>query len=287
VLDRTAHAFARGALHTLPTRSEFIEDSGIRFLVRVVSSLARKDEARTEESGAARGVTRKEANPFLPYDQNLFVGDLSPTHVCLLNKFNVVEHHILIVTRAFEDQERLLDLEDFEALAIGMAGFDGLGFYNGGQVAGAIQRHKHLQMVPLPLAESGPHVPTAPALACARFQGDVGVSPLLSFRHAFSRLDASTIGSHKDAARHWLSRYRALLAAVGLQGKGIVQSGPYNLLVTREWMLLVPRSAKCFDGISINALGFAGVLLVRNEPQMRRLEELGPMTALRHVAVRG
>jgi ATP adenylyltransferase len=78
-----------------------------------------------------------------------------------------------------------------------------------------------------------------------------------------------------------------LLAAVGLQGKGIVQSGPYNLLVTREWMLLVPRSAKCFDGISINALGFAGVLLVRNEPQMRRLEELGPMTALRHVAVRG
>jgi ATP adenylyltransferase len=287
VLEQTAHALARGALHTLPTRSEFVEDGGIRFLVRVVSSLTRKDEARKEQdkSGAARGVTRKEANPFLPYDQDLFVADLSQTHVCLLNKFNVVEHHLLIVTRAFEDQECWLDLADFEALAICMAEFDGLGFYNGGQVAGASQRHKHLQMVPLPLAESGPKVPMAAVFASARFQGDLGVSSLLPFRHVFSRLDPVTLISPRDIAPVLLSRYQALLTAVGLQGEGTAQAGPYNLLVTHEWMLLVPRSAEFFHGISINGLGFAGALLVRDEQQMRRLKELGPMTALKRVAV--
>lgn len=63
------------------------------------------------------------------------------------------------------------------------------------------------------------------------------------------------------------------------------QTGPYNLLATREWMLLVPRSTECFHGISVNALGFAGALLVRDAEQLALLERHGPMTALRAVAV--
>ena len=39
-------------------------------------------------------------------------------------------------------------LEEMNAI---LAEFDGLGFYNGGETAGASQPHKHLQIVPLPL----------------------------------------------------------------------------------------------------------------------------------------
>ena len=47
------------------------------------------------------------------------------------------------------------------------------------------------------------------------------------------------------------------------------QSAPYNLLATRRWMLLVPRSRDCFDSVPVNALGFAGSLFVRDEAQMQ------------------
>ena len=58
----------------------------------------------------------KPANPFLPYDPDLWVTHLSDTHTLLLNKFNVVEHHLLVVTRQFESQLDPLNAADFAAI---------------------------------------------------------------------------------------------------------------------------------------------------------------------------
>ena len=57
----------------------------------------------------------KPANPFLPYDENLWVAHLSDTHTLLLNKFNLVAHHTLVVTREFEAQEQPVTAADFAA----------------------------------------------------------------------------------------------------------------------------------------------------------------------------
>lgn len=54
-------------------------------------------------------------DPFDPYDDALWVDHLSPSHTLLLNKFNVVEHHVLVVTRKFEQQTDPLNLQDLEA----------------------------------------------------------------------------------------------------------------------------------------------------------------------------
>jgi ATP adenylyltransferase len=61
------------------------------------------------------------------------------------------------------------------------------------------------------------------------------------------------------------------------------EPGPYNLLVTREWMLLVPRSRETYESISVNALGFAGSILVRNEDELALVRTKGPMAVLEHV----
>ncbi len=107
--------------------------------------------------------------------------------MAILNKFNVVDNHLLIVTREFEQQRSLLTLRDFEALWRCLNEYDSLGFYNGGPEAGASQPHKHLQLVPLPLAPQGPPVPIAPLLAGAR--GAVGSGPIpgFDFVHSFAR----------------------------------------------------------------------------------------------------
>lgn len=54
-------------------------------------------------------------DPFDPPDEALLVDHLSASHMLLLNKFNVVAHHVLIVTRKFEQQTDHLNLQDVEA----------------------------------------------------------------------------------------------------------------------------------------------------------------------------
>ena len=183
---QTQHGLNTGALQSIETEAEYIEDGGIRFLVRVLANLSRKEKARKQQ-----GKT-KPANPFLPYEQDLYVTDISQTHLCLLNKFNVVNHHFLIVTRAYEPQENWLTLADFEALGRCLGEVDGLGFFNGGKVAGASQPHKHLQVVPL--AEMALPIEVAVELAresaekTATENAGVWRSPLLPFEHAIAPL---------------------------------------------------------------------------------------------------
>jgi len=287
VTERTAHALACGAQQSLPTEHEFIEQGGVRFIVRTLAGLARKESDNIIQAEQAA----QSANPFLPYDDDLFVADISKTHVCLLNKYNVVDHHLLLVTRAYEEQETLLTLQDFEALWACMTEFDGFAFYNGGRIAGASQRHKHLQIVPLPLSPSGPRIPIEPVLAVARMSGPVGTAPNLPFRHGLLRLDLRRTLSPQAAAEALLECYHALLDAMDLKHddgeRSHRQAGPYNLLITRHWLLIVPRLEESFEGIAINALGFAGALLVRSQEQLDTLKQHGPMTALQQVALSG
>ncbi len=253
--------------------------------MRVLANLQRKSAERAAQGRSAAGG--QPVNPFLPYERELFVADVSESHVALLNKFNVVDRHLLIITRAFEQQRALLTLRDFEAWWRCLGEYESLGFYNGGVEAGASQAHKHLQLVPLPLAPQGPSVPIAPLLRKVRGPAGCGTIPGFDFLHSFTRLVGAA--DEREAAREAYVRYATLLEQVGMPPpSGIdtdLQSGPYNLLATREWLLLVPRSREFFDSISINALGFAGALLVWNEEQLRALLAAGPLTALRETAL--
>lgn len=280
VKERTEHALQCGALLSIPTEFEFIEQDGVRFLVRILSNLNRKKAAK-EKQEKQSAISGQEFNPFLPYEEDLFVADISDTHVCILNKYNVVDLHLLIITRAFEEQESLLTLEDFAAMWACLADFDGLAFYNSGKNAGASQRHKHLQLVPLPLVPSGPQIPIEPLLRTVQFQESNAIAKL-PFVNAFAPLNPDWVRSPFTAAQATLEVYRSLLGAVGLDPK---QLGAYNLLATREWMLIVPRSQEHFESISVNSLGFAGTLLVRNAAEMEILKAQGPMTILKNVAI--
>lgn len=263
------------AIHAIPTITEVIEDHGIAFQIRLVSALERKPQA----TALAPGV-----NPFLPYDPAVFVSDISPTHVALLNKFYVVEHHLLIVTREFEPQEALLTLDDCAALLLGLSEIDGLAFYNAGAAAGASQPHKHLQLIPLPDG-LGLELPIEPLFREAGRAGGIGSLPGLPFLHAWTPMDPTWVENPAQGAVSLFDRYRELLGAVNLSDQSGESADPYNLLATRRWLFIIPRSRDSFEQISVNALGFAGALLVKRSTEIERLREAGPMTALRQVAL--
>lgn len=275
--QHTDEAIRCGALHTIPTDATTIEEGGIRFVVRIVDNLRRKRLA-LQQTKSNRAAT-KDANPFLPYDEDMFVANASEHHVCLLNKFNVVDHHLLIVTRAFEHQDTLLTEADFAALWRCMAEYPSLGFYNGGVVAGASQPHKHLQLVPLPLGDRDALSPVDELFKGFLETEDKTTHPPLPFVHSLLSTSDLAGAPLAQVASALKQRYDSQLAAVGLG-----RDGPYNLLLTERWMLLVPRSKEHYQTISINALGFAGSLFVRNHGELEAVQTKGPLSILAHVA---
>lgn len=280
LVDRARLARQTGALQPIATDSHTISEHGVRFQVRIVSSLARKqaqDLGRAAEAAAP-------SNPFLPYEKDLYVTDVSDTHLCLLNKYNVIDHHLLIITRNFERQERALTRPDFEALSHCLAEFDALGFYNSGPVAGASQPHKHLQLVPLPLGEDAPAIPIEPLLASPASRAEVTRVARLPFRHAFSRLDPVADADPLMHAAFIHKVYLAMLSAVGFD-PALPEPPPYNLLVTRRYMLLIPRVRDRFGTVPVNALGFAGSFFVPDTERLEAIRRAGPMTVLRGVAI--
>jgi ATP adenylyltransferase len=290
IQHQTHHALECGALQPIDTRYEFLEEGGMRFLVRILANLARKEKANQAQK--EKKQSGKDFNPFLPYEEDLFVTDISSTHLCLLNKYNVVDHHILIVTRDFEDQDTWLTEADFQALAACMMEVDGLAFYNGGRLAGASQRHKHLQLVPPSLCPDGSPLPLAQVIEGLDCQPEgqaspatcISYNPRFPFRHAIAHLPSEGWATVSAAAKGLLTTYQDLLIHLGCNLQNSPHIFPYNLLLTREWMMLVCRSQEHYQSIPVNSLGFAGSLLVKNQDQLALLKSLGPMTVLKNVA---
>jgi len=281
IVARTQAARRRGALQPIATETHTVEDAGVHFQVRVVSSLVHKEtdgHAHWQDAADRR-------NPFLPYDKDLHVADVSDTHVCLLNKYNVLDHHILIVTRVFEHQESALTPRDFAALGACMAEYEALGFYNSGPVAGASQPHKHIQLVPLPLA-GAIALPIASLLEAAPRRTEPSRLDRFPFVHAFAWLDAAGLAEPAAWASSVEALYRALLAAVGLDPAS-PRPPPYNLLITRRHMLLIPRVRARFETVPVNALGFAGSFFVPGPSGLDVIRRAGPMTVLWHVSTHG
>ena len=283
VITRTHHAINCGVLQSIVTNCEFIEDANIKFLVRILANFSRKEEAKKAQKQQRQKIGKKN-NPFLPYEEDLLVTDISDTHLCLLNKYNVFDYHLLIITRVFEEQQSWLDLNNFAALAQCLSQIDGLGFYNSGTLSGASQHHKHLQLVPFPLSSEVEKTPIESIIKETDFQGDIGFMSSFHFNHALTKINLTTGQNYLQNALIMLENYHKLLRAINLPLHKEKPTVDYNLLITREWMMIIERSKASYESIPVNSLGFAGTFLVKNQEQMEQLKELTPLKILHNVA---
>lgn len=267
----SADAFACGALQPIRTEQTWLDAEGLRFSVRWVSSLALKDRARVDT------VIRRrpDFNPFLPPEPALTVAAIGEHHLVVLNKFPVIERHLLIVTRAFEPQTAALSDSDLLALAKVLRAHGGLGFYNGGRIAGASQAHKHLQWVPSTAAALTPFVPRS----CLDRPGYAVCNPALPWAHAFVGLEEHAWRDDTAAGQNLRAALQTACAALSMPARA--QPMPdYNLLVSRECLLLVPRTQEKWQDVSINSLAYAGSLFVRDHAQIERLRAAGALAVL-------
>lgn len=276
VVDAYARAQNVGAAYSIDTKPEKIIDAstGVEFVMRVATALKDKPKGPPKENEPKR----EWRNPFLPYEEDLYVRHLPPHHVLLLNKFNVVDNHLLIVTTEFEQQTDPINAKDFKSVWEVLNAFPppgGLAFYNCGDASGHSQPHKHVQLVPLPFDEDNPAPPPFESLILAaganlgaEAHGQMFSVPSLPFKNACCLLSPSSTAENLEA---W---YSVLLKEVHLS------SDSWNLVMTTQWMMMVPRLTERLDAVSLNALGYAGTLLVRSKEELEQVSEVGPMKIL-------
>ncbi|KJE95539.1 Ap4A phosphorylase II [Capsaspora owczarzaki ATCC 30864] len=290
-----ATARAAGSLFSIDARSSIHVQEGVQFIIRVSNALDKKkaEDKRTEEKQSPK-------DPFMaPFEPGMFVGRLSDTHSAVLNKFNIVENHTLVITRDFVPQGTPLTLADMTSTLQVVDALDGFGFYNCGPLSGASQPHKHTQVFPRNTPGIGSNVPIEAALP-PRLANEASQTvhhiPAFSraFRHAFVWLTPSKGVSASGTAAHAhnsVQRAQDLHAAYlkALDYLEIPANHPhepadaapsYNVLFTAEWLLVVPRAADSHDGIGCNAVGFTGSLFVRTPEDAAKLEVLTPLGLL-------
>lgn len=248
-IERATHS---GHLLAINSDMEAIREQGTLFAVRYAPDLVIKIKSSKHSATPY--------NPFLPPEPELTIAPIGAHHRLILNKFSIMAEHSLLITNRFVEQTDELNLADFLAIAQLLAEIDGLVFYNGGQVAGASQSHRHFQLIDRDLGV-GRDALVAPLL---HHQVDV------RFQYRAAEL------THYDG-ESLFDTWRKL--------EYVWQ--PYNLLISREYMLVVPRSQESVSGISINAMAYAGALLAKTEQELAIIREPGPIALLNAAGVVG
>jgi sulfate adenylyltransferase (ADP) / ATP adenylyltransferase len=101
--------------------------------------------------------------------------------------------------------------------------------------------------------------------------------------------------SHLGVARFWCSadgcrvsgEQLAALAAAMLQDcqrrNSTVEQLSYNVVLTRKYLQIMPRSAEASGDVSVNALGGAGTFFVKRQEQLTYIEQRTPGRVLSDV----
>ncbi|EJT97407.1 ATP adenylyltransferase [Dacryopinax primogenitus] len=300
----TKEASESGDLLYFPSDQYTYEENGIAFRIRHCPALLHKPVLPIPDFTQSP-VEKKD--PFAPpYVEKLVIGALDggegeSQYVALLNKYSVVPNHFLLVTKEYESQGTPPSPGDLVATysllqAAHRVGREIFAFYNCGEQSGASQHHKHLQFLSEEedgLTEGPPIERLAHAAHVLDETRPFALSQL-PYAHYVYRLPSSAASSQPQDLEHILSRgFIHLLDLVfdtlRRQPEPTYGSVSYNVLITLRHIHIIPRMRETHklretgDELSINALGFAGMLLVKSERELDAVRKEGVSVILRGV----
>ncbi|WP_344954551.1 DUF4922 domain-containing protein [Zobellella aerophila] len=248
-----ARASRSGALCSIPTRVFPHQELGLTFLIHQLDGPFHKPH----------GTGPNHGDPFASPDPELLVAQY-PHYSLLLNKFNLLANHLLLITRRFQPQDGSLTEQDFAAFWPLLTAHDAIGFYNGGTEAGASQPHRHFQLLPghFNTGLTGP--PVNPR--------DADTRRLLCPRGIWLALCADD-DSHRVFAAYRQACHQLALAP----------EHPFNLILLPQGLWLIPRSCRRVV-TEVNALGFLGSLFAVNRQELDSIRQFGVVNILRQAS---
>lgn len=327
----TENARRTNSLQSLSISSpKYVLDEGIEFILSYSlksGNFDAKEKVKTISSTSESSSSSK-PDPFdkRTLDPNLVVATIAPSYTLVLNKFNTVKDHALLVTDKFEPQNSALTSQDLEAWYWTIDTTNSIGFYNSNYIAGASQRHKHLQIIPLDvmfsLRPSDALTPlpiddiisdimdTNPSMWKQFRSNEIySIPSFASFKHGLALLQSPDQRPRNEFYGDYLYNvYLSLLAANEIEKGPCLSSSKsqsidvtkakslgldmerdafckgYNLIMSSQWMMIIPRSKRDYNGqVGVNGFGFVGLLLARDEQIAKNVQMMGPMQILNDV----
>ncbi|GAB9470286.1 5',5'''-p-1,p-4-tetraphosphate phosphorylase [Globisporangium polare] len=314
VIEATQRATQTQALKKSTAGVELLPpavDNGIQYILFQAQALNQKPVAIAPSSSSSSTPSTSapaEKKPFRdPFakehlEQDLFITQVHGTHNLVLNKFSIVDEHLVLPTIEYEAQETPLSKADLRAMWTSMRDLDAFAFFNCGYESGASQPHKHMQLMSYPSLKAFTNLDMPPLLHFINERlrsypiNEIVHLPELPFLHFLHRIDLNADTESQAAADHLHAIYEKVRREMNAlaypadhaeeRATNASEQLPvaYNLLMTNSFLFVIPRRRQSVAGIEVNSIGFIGSFFVRNAEQRALFEAHGgPMALLRAV----
>lgn len=213
------------------------------------------------------------------------IGTINNTHVLALNIYPVFRpQYLLLNLDSYRSQNDPLDLEDIEASWSVLHSVQSPHYvmYNCTKEAGCSRNHKHLQIVKKP--EVAVSDPTGFLFFPDVTDQEIRV-PYVYFLHRFD-----DIGQERPTESDFVFQvYSELLGkcrkALHIAETDTTSLCAHNMLLVKEWMIVLPRRSGNFKGASANAAGMMGMPTISNDELLRIWTDVGPTRVLKELGV--
>jgi ATP adenylyltransferase len=256
LLKKRINQLNPSCIEKIQTHEETIVDNEINFIVFV-----RNQETAKPKRGA------KVTNPFLyPFESGIHITNFGNKYRLLFNKYPILDKHLLLVTYQFEKQSDPLTKEDLDQTFKIINEIDGFAFFNSGEHSGYSQEHKHIQLIP---NQSLSRFPLESQVQSSIQEGPFTLEAF-EFKHFFHTITNS---------EELFKIYSKLL--------NLLSPSSYNLIITQTWMLMVSRAKeRSYNKFDLNSMAYTGILLVKNQEELKFIKEVGPLQVLKDAAMK-
>jgi len=221
-----------------------------------------------------------------PYHPDLHLSEWKSKYysqyALVLNKFNVLNNHLLVVTTHFESQFSPITASNLRVMHEIILDVDGFGFYNAGKEAGPSQLHRHMQIVPR-RDNYLPYFDTITEHSRTSTNGTPFSIEKFQFKHSICQIPDKDPSEHDLVSSYNLCLSHSSLPTLRIQYTEQDEKEevmPHNILMGANWIMVVPRTISEYRDICANGLNFIGSFYVKNEETFQNLKEVGPMKCL-------
>ncbi|KAF6804048.1 tetraphosphate phosphorylase 2 (ATP adenylyltransferase) [Colletotrichum musicola] len=233
-----------------------LTDNGFQFEFRVCPAFKGKPftlENKVPTSSNSEPETFGPTSDINKSHPDQIIGYINGTHILALNIYPVYRPQFLVLTvDSSLSQDDPLSLEDIAAAWSALKQFESPMFviYNCTTRGGCSRRHKHLQVIPRP---QPPNNEQGFRLFPDVEEGGVRVP----FVHFLNRFEA---GGRQTSPEEIHRTYCDLLGRCR-QVLGVSENVPcpHNVVMVKEWILVIPRRASIYKGLMVNTTGMLGM----------------------------
>lgn len=258
------------------------ETESVRPLQRVSTDAEEEKGAETRDESHGKVADDYEPegidpsdDPFAPPRKTVICSVL-PEFVIMLNKYSLEKGHFLAVTDQFVPQTGPVRPQDLVMLhdVVQRPSKRTYAFLNGGPDAGASQKHRHFQFMDVPDLRE-PVWPDAIFNASPKAT-EPQSHPKVPIAHfLLPILDASKEGLVKS----WQKLFAQAQKAADTDDREM----PFNFLLTKEYMMILPRKQSNWEDISIGGTVMVGSIPVEEPKYLDIVKETGIVEIMRHV----